>query len=233
MPSELSKFVEAAQKDDPPHFRDVKLCRMDHNIIRQFDDSRTKYIEAISKCIHNCFNDLEKDFFKAIHLLDTKLWPTGKDDLGMFGVAEISIAVDHFKALLLKKNVSFDGVMAEWTSFKFYWVDNMQAYEQDVVWSLLLSHYQEKFPTLALLMNILLVIPLSNARSVASVLCVELRVTGEETLDALMRISINGPPLAQFDPKHAVQKLFSNPRRPNVHVQPYRPRKQKISDTVD
>ena len=222
VPSELSKFVEAAQKDDPPHFRDVKLCRMDRNIIRQFDDSRTKYIEAISKCIHNRFNDLEKDFFKAIHLLDTKLWPTGKDDLGMFGVAEISIAVDHFKALLKKKNVSFDGVMAERTSFKFYWLDNMQAYEQGVVWSLLLSHYQEKFPNLAPLMNILLVIPVSNAKVERGFSAMH-RIKsewwsslGEETLDALMRISINGPPLAQFDPKPAVQKFFSNPRRPNV-----------------
>ena len=39
---------------------------------------------------------------------------------------------------------------------------------------------------------------------------------GEKTLDALMRISIDGPPLAQFDSKPAVQKFFSNQRRQNV-----------------
>ena len=41
----------------------------------------------------------------------------------------------------------------------------------------------------------------------------------EDTLDHLMRISVDGPPLAQFDPTLAVQRFFSTPRRP--HVQPY------------
>ena len=41
----------------------------------------------------------------------------------------------------------------------------------------------------------------------------------EDTLDYLMRISVNGPTLAQFDPTLAVQRFFSTPRRP--HVQPY------------
>ena len=41
----------------------------------------------------------------------------------------------------------------------------------------------------------------------------------EDNFDHLMRISINGLPLAQFDPTLAVQRFFSTPRR--THVQPY------------
>ncbi len=41
----------------------------------------------------------------------------------------------------------------------------------------------------------------------------------EDTLDHLMRISVDGLPLAQFDATLAVQRFFSTLRRP--HVQPY------------
>ena len=91
--TELSKFVEDTQRGSRPHFREVKLSG------KHFNDSRPNYIEAISKCIQGRFNDLEKDFFKAVHLLDTNLWPTTKDDLSTFGVAYVSVAVDHFQPL--------------------------------------------------------------------------------------------------------------------------------------
>ena len=42
---------------------------------------------------------------------------------------------------------------------------------------------------------------------------------GKETLDHLMRNSIEGPPLLWFNPQVAVQKFFSTPQRPQV--QPY------------
>ena len=38
----------------------------------------------------------------------------------------------------------------------------------------------------------------------------------EETLDHLMSISINGPPLSEFDPNLVVQRFFSTPRRPEA-----------------
>ena len=52
---------------------------------------------------------------------------------------------------------------------------------------------------------------------------------GESTLDHLMRISIDGPPLEHFDPQPSVKRFFSTPRRRDV--QPYGPQKRKHSDT--
>ena len=146
------------------------------------------------------------------------MWPTTKDDLSTFGVADVSVAVDHFQPLLLKNGVSLDGVMADWNSFKLYWVDNLRDQQQDAVWPLLLTHYREKFPNLAQLVHILLVIPVSNAKvergfSTMRRIKSDWRSSlGEETLDHLMRISIDGPALTQFDPKPAVQRFFSTPR---------------------
>ena len=52
----------------------------------------------------------------------------------------------------------------------------------------------------------------------------------EDTVDHLMRIDVNGPPLAQFDPTLAVQRFFSTPRRP--HIQPYDLRNQKFMNSI-
>ena len=42
---------------------------------------------------------------------------------------------------------------------------------------------------------------------------------GEETMDYLLRISIEGLRRSAFDPRMAVEKFFATPRRPDV--QPY------------
>ena len=90
--------------------------------------------------------------------------PTDRTSLATFGTANVSLAIDHFSSLLLKNDVSLDGIMMEWVSFKLYWVDNLQDHHRDDVWSLLFSHYREKFPNLAHLVHILLVFPVSNAK---------------------------------------------------------------------
>ena len=38
----------------------------------------------------------------------------------------------------------------------------------------------------------------------------------EETLDHLLRISTDGPPLSKFDPNPAVEQFFSTPHRPDA-----------------
>ena len=86
-----------------------------------------------------------------MRLLDTKLWPTDRNDLSVFGNADLSPAIDHFSPMLLQNN------------------------------------------------------------------------------DSLMRISIDGPPLEQFDPKFAVACFFSTPRR--TTVLPYGSRKRTHKDT--
>ena len=123
-PTELSKFVAATEEEDSPHFRSVKLCRVQLNTLTAFNSSRVKYVGAICGCIDGRFDDLEKDVFKAVHLLDTKLWSTDRGELAAFGLTDLSVAIDHFKPMLLK-NVSLDGIVANWSSFKLYWVENL------------------------------------------------------------------------------------------------------------
>ena len=110
------------------------------------------------------FDDLQQGFFKAVCLLDTNLWPTDRDHLAAFGVADVSLAVEHFRRLLLKNNVSLDGVMTDWTFFKMYWIDNIIATPSKkypvVTASVPVQRY---FQTLCKLVCIPLVFPVSNA----------------------------------------------------------------------
>ena len=97
-PTELSKFVAAAEEEDSPHFCSVKLCRVQPNTLTAFNSSRVKYVDAICRCIHGRFDDFEKDVFKAVSLLETKLWATDRGELAAFGLTDLSVALEHFKA---------------------------------------------------------------------------------------------------------------------------------------
>ena len=84
------------------------------------------------------------------------------------------------------------------------------------VWSLLLSQYKEKFPNFAIGVHTAGVSS-QQCHSGAWFQCYEEDKSdwrsslSEDTLDHLMRISVDGPPLAQFDPTLAVQRSFSKP----------------------
>ena len=84
---------------------------------------------------------------------------------------------------------------------------------------------KEQVPNHATLVELLLVFPVSNA-TVERGFSAMKRIKSdwrnrlnEETLDNLMRISIDGPPLSRFDPQVAVEIFFATPRRPDI--QPY------------
>ena len=129
----------------------------------------------------------------------------------------MSLALEHFRRLLLKNNVLLDGVMTEWTFFKMYWIDNLIVTpSKNTVWSLLLSKYIEKFPNFVQSVCILLVFPVSNAivkRGFSAMRRIKSdwrSSLSEDTLDHLMRISVDGPPLAQFNPTLAVPTVLQH-----------------------
>ena len=99
-------------------------------------------------------NDLKKDFFKAVRLLDTKLWPTDKDQIMGYGDSEISSAVRHFNLALEAKNTSVENIMSEWTTFKVFWLDNLQHVEKNKIWPIVLTEYSHSFSNLVHLIRI-------------------------------------------------------------------------------
>ena len=147
----------------------------------------------------------------------------------------MSSLVDHFRPLLERNGVSVAGVAADWLSFRGYCEGAIQCKED--AWQLLLIHYRTQFPNLAHLVEILLVFPVSNAKAERGFSAMRRIKTdwrsrlAEDTLDHLMRITINGCPVKDFDPKLAVQKFFSTARRPDAAL--YGPRKRKHQEAAE
>ena len=183
------------------------------------------YIDSLIRCLQGRFDDLQhQDVFKGIKLLNISLWPSDHDGLQQFGQRELSLVVDHFRPLLLK-NASIGSIFSEWEAFKFFWSQNLASMTKDEVWSTLLTKLKSKYPNLATLVEILLVFLVSNAtvehgfNAMKRIRSDWRNRLNEETLDNLMRISIDGPPLSGFDPQMAAKQFFATPRQPDI--QPY------------
>ena len=144
-----------------------------------------------------------------------------------FGDSEVFLLVKHFKPLLEKmKSLSVlyqqSGVLSSTMQHKTFRATLTFGH-------LLVTHYRVKFPSLVHLIEILVLFPISNA-TVEHGFSTMRRIKtdwrsrlGEETLDHLLRISTDGPPLSKFDPNPAVEQFFSTPRRPDAA--PYGSRK--------
>ena len=213
---------------DNVHFREVKLCNVQESILTAFYTARGTYIDSLLQCLRGRLDEIQQNnAFKGIKILDTQMWPTDPDSLHCYGNDEFLLVLDHFRSLLVKR-VSIDAVTSEWEEFKAFWLSNLRALSKDEVWSILLTRLESKYPNLLHLIELLLVFPVSNAKAERGFSTMR-RIKSdwrnrlnEDTLDHLMRISIEGPPLPQFNPHISVQKFFSVPRRPDV--QPYRKR---------
>ena len=164
---------------------------------------------------------------KGVRLLNFTLWPIDTAAFDTFGDLEVSLLVNHFKPLL-ENEVSLSAVPTEQSAFKHYAAQNFQGNSN--IWPLLLTHYRVKFLNLVLLIEIL---PISNATvehgfSTMRPIKTDWRSRlSEETLDYLLRISTNGPPLSKFNPNPAVEQFFSTLRRPDAT--PYGSRKRSHS----
>ena len=230
--TEVSQLVAAAVDDSEVVFRKLKLNGVSAAVQQGFKKNRPVLIDKMLACVMDRFNDLQTiDAMKGVRLLDFMLWPIDTAAFEVFGDLEVSLLVNHFKLLLEKNELSLRATATEWSAFKHYAAQNVQGITN--IWPLLLTCYQEKFPNLAHLIEVLLVFPISNATvehcfSTMRRIKTEWRLRlSEETLNHLMRISIDGPPLSEFDTYPAVQRFFSTPRRPGT---PYGSRKRNSSE---
>ena len=201
-------------------------------IVDTFKASCGSYIEKLTHCIQERFKDLvEKDVFKALKLFDVNTWPKDKDTLQDYGLVELSFLTQHCEKLLEKKKVSLESINSEWDNFKYFWLSNLTHLPRKVIWSLLITSYASNYPNLAHIIELLLVFPASNAiveRGFSTMRRIKTDwrcCLAENTLDHLMRISLEGPQLSSFNPDKATAAFFATPRRPNV--QPY---KRKMSE---
>ena len=137
------------------------------------------------------------------------------------------------KSYWIKNSVDTDSIHDEWQEVKLFISRNLYHLSRNEIWCLILNKYSNDYPNFKHVIMILLVFPISNAkveRGFSGMLRIktDFRSTlGEEILEHLMAIGLEGPELSNFNPGRVVDLfLAQKPRR--VNVQPYGPRAETL-----
>ena len=77
-------------EQDRAEFRGVMLTAVRQNVLDAFHNSRSAYVNAISSCLENRFDDLQSSsVMKGVKILDVSAW-SSDDSRDSFGLEEIS-----------------------------------------------------------------------------------------------------------------------------------------------
>ena len=207
----LREFVDRYAEADTYH---------DFEIRRSYRDTRlpevvSEFATSILESIHNRFPKLE--IWDALSIFHPDTFPNSVKTKAKFGVEKLIVLVDHFgeKRGSNTPPVNPDDAKREWSLFKNHMFANLEGSSEDdgpvTVSSLaedMLSSKQmlREFPNMTKLLAISRVLPVSSVEcergfSKQNLIKTRLRCSLTiESLERLMRISINGPRLEDFDP---------------------------------
>ncbi|XP_069640748.1 PR domain-containing protein 11 isoform X4 [Haliaeetus albicilla] len=183
----------------------------------KFQSIREKICQKTQVILAQRFDSRSRTFVKACQVFDLAAWPRSTDELMSYGKEDMVQIFEHLETVpSFSREVCREGLdtrgslLMEWRELKVdYYTKN--GFKD------LLSHickYKQRFPLLNKIVQILKVLPTSSA-------CCEKgrnalqrvrknnrsRLTLEQLSD-LLTIAVNGPPIANFDCKRALDSWF-------------------------
>ena len=147
-------------------------------------------------------------------------WPTNTKDLVDFGNDAIDHLTNWFGPLLQKAGCETGVIAEEWFSLKVLVNTSFQDKDYTSLWGIMLTKapYKEDFQNVLHLVEIMVVLPISASQcerdvSAQNRIKSSLRVgLGSSTLQGLIRITAEGPPVAEFSATSAVDKWLARAR---------------------
>ncbi|XP_004399637.1 PREDICTED: zinc finger protein 862 [Odobenus rosmarus divergens] len=183
----------------------------------KFQSVREKICQKTQVILAQRFDSRSRIFVKACQVFDLAAWPRNSEELLSYGKEDMVQIFDHLEAIpTFSRDVCREGLdprgslLMEWRELKAdYYTKN--GFKD------LISHiykYKQRFPLLNKIIQVLKVLPTSTA-------CCEKgrnalqrvrknhrsRLTLEQLSD-LLTIAVNGPPIANFDAKRALDSWF-------------------------
>ncbi|XP_024070386.1 PR domain-containing protein 11 isoform X2 [Trachemys scripta elegans] len=183
----------------------------------KFQSIREKICQKTQVILAQRFDSRSRTFVKACQVFDLATWPRNTEELMNYGKEDMVQIFEHLEAVpSFSREVCREGMdtrgslLMEWRELKVdYYTKN--GFKD------LISHickYKQRFPLLNKIVQILKVLPTSTA-------CCEKgrnalqrvrknnrsRLTLEQLSD-LLTIAVNGPPIANFDAKRALDSWF-------------------------
>lgn len=156
-------------------------------------------------------------FVKACKVFDLTTWPQNQDELQVYGEGEIQTIGNHLETIPAKGKEQSQtwseakiGLIGEWQDLKMDYY-NLSGFK-DVMGHV--YKYKQRFPLLNRVIQLVKVLPSSTVccdKGRGSLLKVcknnRSRLTLEQT-NNLLTLAVNGPPIANFDAKRALDSWF-------------------------
>lgn len=155
-----------------------------------------------------------RSFTKACKVLDLDSWPGNREDLKTFGEEEIQIIFNHLDSI---PSAGQDGrtenrsnLLVEWKELKVDYF-SMNSFKDILIH---ICRYKQRFPLLNQILQVVRVLPSSTACCDKGRGALQRiyknnrsRLTLEQMND-LLTMAVNGPPVANFDAKRALDSWF-------------------------
>lgn len=207
----FSEFLNAARLDQS--YKGVEL-RSRPDDLERLADKRRHLAASIEEYIDGRFESLvDNPVLSAAEIFDVKNWPQNNTELATYGEDQIEILKTHYQPLLQLNNCNLDALSDEWMELKAV-VSRNHGYrnmKHNALWENVFADHGLTLQNILMLVEIILILPVSTACCERGFSCVKriksnLRSTlTTETLDVLVRISLDGRSLEKFDPMPAVK----------------------------
>lgn len=181
----------------------------------KFQSIREKICQRSQDILSQRLDSLSSPLAKACRVLDLSSWPRATEDLYTYGDEEILFIFEHLESI---PSVSCEGqtkaeaqgnLLVEWRSLK---ADFCSIGSKE-----LLGHirkYKLRFPLLCRIAQLVQVLPTSTAccdkgrGSLQKMYQNSRSRLGQEQMNDLLTLAVNGPPVASFDGKRALDSWF-------------------------
>nr|XP_033784126.1 PR domain-containing protein 11 isoform X3 [Geotrypetes seraphini] len=183
----------------------------------KFQSIREKICQKTQLTLAQRFDSRTRTFVKACQVFDLSTWPRSTEELVNYGEEDMTQIFDHLEAIpSFLKDVCRDGadtrgsLLMEWRELKgdYYTKNGFK----DLIGHI--CKYKQRFSLLNKVVQILKVLPTSTACCEKGRIALQKvrknnrsRLTLEQLSD-LLTIGVNGPPIANFDAKRALDSWF-------------------------
>ncbi|XP_028650138.2 zinc finger protein 862 isoform X2 [Erpetoichthys calabaricus] len=183
----------------------------------KFQSIREKICQKTQVILLQRFDSQSRLVVKACQVLDLGMWPRSAEALVGYGEEDIQLIFEHLETIpCLSREMTRDGKDAR-GSLVVEWRDLKSDYYSMTGFKEVIGHvckYKQRFPLLNRMAQIIKVLPTSTACCDKGRLALQKirrnhrsRLTLEQMNDLLM-LSVNGPPIANFDGKRPLDSWF-------------------------
>ncbi len=169
-----------------------------------------------------------RSLFTSMKILNPREWPKNSQDLLFFGDDELENLLKYYEHPNIHDNnqclplFDVNKCRQEWAGFKIVVSNNLSSKDIDIILPLLIQDYNDTFPNIIKLIQLIYCIPFSSVdceRGFSRQNQIKTKSRNSlttDTLDMLMRISLEGPESSKFNYNRAYTIWSSQKRRIGV-----------------